>query len=84
MTANGFPEGLIGLTGTQAQVDGAKTAFKVYATKVEDPDGAAGYTVDHSSIIYYMDAKGELVDFFTHTSTVTDISARIKAHLKGS
>lgn len=82
VTANGFPEGLVGLTGSQEQVDTAKAAFKVYAAKVDDPEGASGYTVDHSSIIYFMDSEGQLVDFFTHTSSVSDITDRISAYLK--
>ena len=82
VTANGFPRGLIGLTGTDEQVDQAKAAFKVYAQKVEDDASASDYTMDHSSIIYFMDSQGELVGFFTHTSPVSEIVASIKQYLK--
>ncbi len=84
VTANGFPRGLIGLTGTEAQVEQAKTAFKVYAQKVEDDASASDYTVDHSSIIYFMDRQGELVGFFTHTSPVSEIVTSVKQYLKSS
>jgi protein SCO1/2 len=53
----GFPTGLVGLTGTRAQVDAAKAAFHVYSarTPVEGPDGA--YNVDHSSFLYVLDGQ---------------------------
>lgn len=81
VTANGFPDGLIGLTGTPEQVETAKQAFKVYANKVEDESSSAAYMVDHSSIIYFLDAQGELVDFFTHTSSPVDIATRVRVSL---
>lgn len=80
--ANGFPERLTGLTGSQAQVDAAKAAFKVYSQKVETPESAGDYTVDHSDIIYFMDASGKFLDIFTGRSSALDISARVKSHLK--
>jgi len=78
VTANGFPKGLIGLTGTVEQVEATKAAYKVYSTKVIDEASAGDYMVDHSSIIYFMDAKGELVEFFTHNSTPNDIATRVR------
>jgi len=82
VTANGFPKGLTGLTGTQEQIDAVKTAFKVYSQKVPTPDSAADYTVDHSDIIYMMDKNGEFVEFFFGKSTVPEMAARINLHLK--
>jgi len=82
VTANGFPKGLVGLTGTQEQVDAAKTEYRIYSAKVPDPESAAGYTVDHVSIIYLMDEQGELVDLFTHTSSIKDIVDPVKKYLK--
>lgn len=82
VTANGFPEGLQGLTGTQEQVDVAKSAFKVYSQKVPTPDSAANYTVDHSDIIYLMDKDGKFVEFFYGQSTVPEMAARINMHLQ--
>lgn len=82
VTANGFPKGLTGLTGTQDQIDAVKTAFKVYSQKVPTPDSAADYTVDHSDIIYMMDKNGDFVEFFFGKSTVPEMAARINLHLK--
>lgn len=55
---DGFPPGLMGLTGSRAQVDAAKAAFHVYSQRsaIEGAtDGA--YNVDHSSFLYVMDGQ---------------------------
>ena len=82
ITANGFPKGLTGLTGTQDQIDAVKAAYKVYSQKVPTPDSAADYTVDHSDIIYMMDKNGKFVEFFFGKSTVPEMAARVNLHLK--
>ena len=79
--ANGFPDGLVGLTGSQEQVEIAKAAFKVYSQVVETPESASDYTVDHSDIIYFMDKTGKFVELFTGRASVPDIAGRVKYHL---
>ncbi|MDX2237526.1 MAG: SCO family protein [Hyphomonadaceae bacterium] len=52
---SGFPEGLVGLTGTPDQVRAvAVDGFKVSYRKVQ-VEGATDYTIDHSSMAYVMD-----------------------------
>ncbi len=82
VTANGFPKGLTGLTGTQDQIDTVKSAYKVYSQNVPTPNSAAEYTVDHSDIIYFMDKEGAFVEFFFGKSTVPEMVERIRTHLK--
>lgn len=82
VTANGFPDSLVGLTGTQDQIDTAKAAFKVFSQIVETPDSASDYTVDHSDIIYFMDKNGKFLDIFTGRSSVPDMTGRVRYHLK--
>lgn len=56
--AAAFHPDLIGLTGTPAQIEAAKTAFKVFARKGErQPNG--GYLIDHSNIAYLFDPAGK-------------------------
>lgn len=52
----GFPSGLVGLTGSRAQVDAAKASFHVYSARAPI-EGAADdvYNVDHSSFLYVLD-----------------------------
>ena len=52
-----FSPKLIGLTGTQAEVDVAVKAFKVVAQRGSDTPG--GYLMDHSRMAYLMGRNGE-------------------------
>ncbi len=54
--AAAFSPRLIGLTGSQAEVDGAVKAFKTYAAKGKEVTG--GYLMDHSRQAYLMDRDG--------------------------
>lgn len=55
---NGFPPGLVGLTGSRAQIDAAKAAFHVYSQRAEIEGAPTGvYNVDHSSFLYVMDPE---------------------------
>lgn len=82
LSANGFPKNLIGLTGTQSQIDEATAAFRVYKKRVDDPISAAGYTMDHTDIIYLMDKNGLFVEVFTSRNSPADIAKRVTQHLK--
>lgn len=54
----GFPPGLVGLSGSQAQVDAAAAAFKVvHSQSPLEGRPANEYTVNHSSFLYVMDAQ---------------------------
>lgn len=76
-----FPEGLIGLSGTPEQVQAATTAFKVLATRVDDPGSAAGYTVDHSSLFYLMGPDWRIRAMFPDKLTPTEMAACIDGAL---
>jgi protein SCO1/2 len=73
-----FHPRLIGLTGTPEQVADAARAYRVYYKKVRDEKSTAGYTLDHTSIIYVMDAKGDFVAHFTHATAVEAIVSRLQ------
>lgn len=53
-----FDERMVGLTGTQEQVDAVAREFRVYVRKVEQE---GGYTIDHTATVYLMDADGRFV-----------------------
>lgn len=51
-----FPEGTIGLTGTPEQIAAIAKAYKTFYQKTgEGPD----YLMEHSSVVYLMNRKGE-------------------------
>ncbi len=50
----GFPAGLVGLSGSEAQLEPIKRAFGVVARQ-SPRDGTDDYSVDHTSFLYVMD-----------------------------
>jgi protein SCO1/2 len=72
-----FHPRLVGLTGSPEQVAAALKAYRVYAKKVEDPKSSAGFTYDHTSIIYLMDRNGDYVGNFNHATPVERIAERL-------
>ena len=57
-----FDPRIVGLTGSQAEVDKVAREYRVYAKKV--PTGDGGYSVDHTGVVYLMDRKGNFVTSF--------------------
>jgi protein SCO1/2 len=53
-------------TGTEAEVKDVAQKFRVYYKKVGDGDS---YTFDHSTAVYLMDAKGQLVTLIDYKET---------------
>lgn len=89
VTFEPFPSGLRGFTGDLDQIETAKIAYKITATKsafdggsVEE--GSTDYTVNHSDIIYFMGANGKFADFFSTRSTPQDIAIRVRQELMKS
>lgn len=68
-----------GLTGTQAQVDGALESFRAYAEKVDD--GQGGYFMNHSSFIYFMSPDNKLISVFDSGDSPVDMAKEIRAAL---
>ena len=57
-TAN-FDPAIVGLSGTEAELEPVWKAYGVYREKVETAS-AAGYLMDHSSRVYVIDRQGQL------------------------
>ncbi len=72
-----FHPRLIGLSGSPGQIAAAEKAYRVYAKKVTDDKSSAGYTFDHTSLMYLMDPKGDYVAHFTHATPVERIAERL-------
>lgn len=70
-----FPPGLVGLTGSEAEIRAAADAFKADYARIEQPESLAEYTMDHTNLIYVMDEEWQLKTFFTHDDTPETISA---------
>ena len=72
-----FHPRLVGLTGSQAQVDAAKRAYRVYSAKAQQGDTAADYLVDHSALTYLMTPDGKYAAHFSSAVTPEEVAARL-------
>ena len=63
LSSDGFPEGVIGLTGTPAQVQGVADAYRAMFEKVGEGEG---YTMNHSLTIYLMGPDGRFRSALGH------------------
>jgi len=63
LSSDGFPEGVIGLTGTPEQVRAAADAYRAVYQKVGEGDA---YTLNHSLTIYLMGPDGRLRSALGH------------------
>ena len=73
-------EGLLALTGSQAQTDAAAKTYKVYFQMPEKRD--PGYMVDHTTLTYLMLPKVGFVDFFQRDATAQDMADKTACFLK--
>lgn len=55
-----FGSPVLGLTGTQEEIDNAKRVFSVFSEKVDDP-GASEYLINHTASVFMIDAEGGFV-----------------------
>lgn len=77
-TDNVHPK-MIGLTGTDAQIKAASTAYKTYYQKQEgDPKY---YMMDHSTFTYLMLPKIGFLDFFDRDATAEVMAKRTACYL---
>lgn len=59
---DGFPPGLVGLSGTREQINAAAAAFQVHHSRSLIPGAPADqYNVDHSSLLYVVDRNWRTV-----------------------
>jgi protein SCO1 len=77
--SNGFPAEIVGLTGTLGELEQVAGAFAAPFSRDEDADSAAGYVVNHYTILYLMDENWKLETFFREEDRPEDIARCIRA-----
>lgn len=78
-----FPDNLIGLTGSDAQIAAASESFLAQYERIETPDSLAEYTMDHTSLLYLMDENWQLATFFAEADADPDFMAQCLAQHLG-
>ncbi len=77
-----FHPKLIGLTGTQPQIDFVIKAYKIFARKVDDSE-QNDYTVDHSSYIYLMGKDNQLLSIYRMDDDADYVYNDVVKHISG-
>jgi cytochrome oxidase Cu insertion factor (SCO1/SenC/PrrC family) len=72
-----FDPRLIGLTGSPSEIETATRAYRVYVRKAPDPKSTAGYSMDHSALIYLMGPDGGYRTHFTPGIGVDTLAERL-------
>jgi len=77
-----FHPRLVGLTGTPEEIEAVTKAYRVYVKKVADTRSSAGYSFDHSAIIYLMGPDGAYVTHFVATTSADAMAERLAKLLR--
>ncbi len=72
-----FGTPILGLTGTDTEVDAAVKAYRAYFEKVPT-NGGKDYTIDHTASVYLMDASGRLQSIIAYDETDANALAKLK------
>lgn len=73
-----FDKRILGLTGSQDQIDQVTDMFGVYVDLVAMESSVLDYTVDHSSRFFIISPEGRLVDAMSHSTTPVELAAQIE------
>ena len=76
-----FHDSFIGLTGTPQEIRAVTKKYRVYYAKVKEKGSGEDYLMDHSSIIYLMNERGEFVKHFSFGISPSDLAAGIRKFL---
>jgi len=76
-----FGDKIIGLTGSQEQVAGAAKAYRASYAKFKDKESATDYSIDHSTLVYFMGPDGEYITHFPFGTSADKMSEGIRRYL---
>lgn len=76
-----FHPSLIGVSGEQAQLQEITRRYNAFYRKVEVPESAMAYTIDHSSVLYVIDQQGQVREQVQHAVPPAELVAAIRRWL---
>ncbi|CAM3485798.1 SCO family protein [Halomonas lysinitropha] len=77
-----FGEEFIGATGSQEALEEVTQRYGVVWRRVETPDSAMAYTIDHSASLFLVDPEGEIRRRVLHSPTSGPLQAALAQALK--
>jgi cytochrome oxidase Cu insertion factor (SCO1/SenC/PrrC family) len=79
-----FDARIVGLTGTQAQIDQVTKEYRVYVALDKSEKSGDDYPVSHSGYLYLMDPKGTFVDIIEGKEDGDAIAAWLRKQMTSS
>lgn len=76
-----FGEDFIGATGSEAQLAELAARYGVVYRRVETPESAMPYTVDHSSSLYLVDRQGRIRQRVLYSPTPFPLQSALESEL---
>jgi protein SCO1/2 len=76
-----YHDRLVGLTGTDDQLRDVMNTYKVYAAKVEDPQGIHEYTMDHSAFMFLMGPDDAFLGLYGSDDSPAEIAEDVLKNL---
>jgi len=73
-----FHDSFVGLTGSTQDIKAVAKNYRVYYSRVKGDASTKDYLMDHSSIIYLMNERGEFVKHFSLGVKPDDLASEIK------
>jgi cytochrome oxidase Cu insertion factor (SCO1/SenC/PrrC family) len=80
--ASHFGSDMVGLSGTPEQIKAVADHFKIYYSKVEAPDSALGYMIDHSGFIYLMGPDASYLTHFPHNVSERELEEGLRKYVR--
>jgi cytochrome oxidase Cu insertion factor (SCO1/SenC/PrrC family) len=79
-----FSPKLVGLTGSQADVDAVVRVYRVYVEKLAPASPGAAYLVNHSAFMYLMNPQGKLAGIFPPDVKAADLAHQLTQDITGA
>lgn len=76
-----FSPRITALSGTPEDVAAVVKAYRVYSKKVPNGSDPNSYNIDHTSLIYFMDAAGRYETHFPYPITVDELASKLNDRL---
>ncbi len=79
-----FDPRIIGLTGTQGQIDSVVKEYRVYVAQQKSESEGDDYLVSHSAYVYLIDPDGKFVNVIQGNETGENIAAWVRKEMTGA
>ncbi|MCO7229806.1 SCO family protein [Halomonas sp. CnH100-B] len=79
-----FGEEFIGLVGSQAQLTDVAERYGVIWRRVDAPESAMAYTIDHSASLFLVNRDGEILQRVLYSPTPHGLVSALESELSGS